>query len=567
MKPTVLLALVLLFAAGPADAQRAKSPADAAVFIRLAGSLHAEIEEFGVRRAVDVDNVELGTGSGFVISPYGYVLTNDHVVSHEQILLTRGFQQITVTLNVSRIDVCFRPGAAATRGLTSCLPASVTASDPELDLAVLFVSGSNTLPYVALGDSDAVVAGLPVDALGYPMGQDVDVAKAAATPNVVPDVSITPGAVSALRADDAGDRRYLQVTNSLNPGNSGGPLVTRDGFAVGVIRMRLANASNIGFAIPVSQVKDFLESRGLDQLMPAQRLRLGPFQSIDAKGVGLRLPEGVADVSPFRPRVDVEPRPLDIALRIDRVLSPWSSKQLEQALLGPQTFETLSMTARDGRASTVSGDPPLLLGGAVGIDPDTSDEFRMEYALLDLGPEKLLARYVGLAEAMAFNESVLRESLAGLQGQRAVAREPVPINRLAWSSSQLSVGDDRVLPVPAGWRAEPAGPSPCPGLPQPGSAIALSPAEDFTFVLRAAVWTATGIVPDAAAAMCSSRRGPLGAGSYASRAEWLGVTYIIEGAFTRRRSGHVVQLEVLSREQSGPAARAVLAAWVKTLTE
>ena len=168
---------------------------------------------------------------------------------------------------------------------------------------------------------------------------------------------------------------------------------------------------------------------------------------------------------------------------------------------------------------------------------------------------------------MAFNESVLRESLAGLRGQRSVAREPVAINRLAWSSSQLSVGDERALPVPAGWRAEPAGPSPCRDLPQPAGAIALSPEEDFTFVLRAAVWTAAGILPDAAAAMCSSRRGPLGAASYASRAEWLGVPYIIEGAFTRRRSGHVVQLEVLSREQNGAAARAALGAWVKTLTE
>jgi len=146
MKVTLLLALVLLFAVRPADAQREKSPADAAVFIRLAGSLHADIEEFGVRRAVDLDNVEIGTGSGFVISPFGYVLTNDHVVSHEQMLLTRGFQQIRVAVNVARIDVCFRPGSPVTRGLTSCLPASVTASDPALDLAVLFVSGSNALP-------------------------------------------------------------------------------------------------------------------------------------------------------------------------------------------------------------------------------------------------------------------------------------------------------------------------------------------------------------------------------------------------------------------------------------
>src|SRR5262249_30081679 len=156
----------------------------------------------------------------------------------------------------------------------------------------------------------------------------------------------TPGAVSALRADDTGARRYLQITNSLNPGNSGGPVVNREGFAVGVIRMRLTNATGIGFAIPVNEAKNFLESHGLDGLMPAHRLRLGSFQSLDAKAIGLRLLEGFSDASPFRARVETDGREPGIALRIDRVVSPWSPKQIEQALIGTQTFEPLSMAAR-----------------------------------------------------------------------------------------------------------------------------------------------------------------------------------------------------------------------------
>ena len=185
-----------------------------------------------------------------------------------------------------------------------------------------------------------------MDALGYPFGRDVEVGKLATAPDLVPDVSTTPGAVSALRADDAGERRYLQITNSLNPGNSGGPIVNRDGYAVGVIRMRLANATGIGFAIPVNQVKDFLESHGLDQLMPARRLRLGGFQSIEAKGIGLRLPEGSSTCRHFGSRVETDARPVDIALRIDRVLSPWNPEQIGQTLIGTQTFET----ALDGGA-------------------------------------------------------------------------------------------------------------------------------------------------------------------------------------------------------------------------
>src|SRR5262249_49582623 len=220
MRVMLTCAAVLLMFGGPAAAQRAKSPADATVFIRLSGSVHADIIDWvGFKKSVDLNQVEIGSGSGFVISPYGYVLTNDHVVSNSEpfTVTSGGLQQVKITLKISRVDVCFPPEVVAARALSSpCAPASVTASDPALDLAVLYISGSNR-PYIALGDPDAVTAGLPVDALGYPFGREVEVGKVATAPDMVPDISTTPGAVSALRADDTGARRYLQITNSLNP--------------------------------------------------------------------------------------------------------------------------------------------------------------------------------------------------------------------------------------------------------------------------------------------------------------------------------------------------------------
>jgi len=274
-------------------------------------------------------------------------------------------------------------------------------------------------------------------------------------------------------------------------------------------------------------------------------------------------------VSPFQSHLETDARPADIALRIDRVLSPWNPKQMEQTLIGTHAFEALSMTAREGRIAPRSSDPPLLLGGALALGnaDDTSQEIRIDYAVLDLGSQKLVARYVGPAEGMALNESVLRESLASLQGRRFIARELVPAETLLWSTAPAAATSQSALPVPAGWIVAPGGPSPCPGLPQPVAVTAASPPDDFAFVLRAAVWSAGDVALDAAASACSSRRGSLGGASYVSRADWLGVSYVIEGVFTRIGPRQVVQLEVLSTDSRSAAARALLAAWLKKATE
>ena len=566
---TAALALVLALMPCAASAQRARSSAEATVFIRLIGTVHAEIDDGGIKRTADVERVEIGTGSGFVISPHGYVVTNAHVVeSGEPLRLTRGLKTAILTFRVSAVNVCFTAETMAARGfLVPCTEAAVAAADRGRDLAILFLNGATNLPYLALGDSDVVVAGLSVEALGYPFGREVEIGKVGAASDLVPDVSATPGAISALRAGDAGERRYLQITNGVNPGNSGGPIVNRDGFVVGVVHSKLAKADTIAFAIPINEVKDLIDAHGLDQAMPVRRLRLGPLHTMEGKGLSLRLPEGFADRAPFVSRVEADAAAGDPAFRLDRVLSPWTLKRLEEALLSTQTFEALSVTPRQGqsRDAVRQAQPAPLLGGAVGTGADPSREIRMDYALLELGAEKLVARYVGPVEAMAFNEGVLRDSLSSLQGEPFNPPPLPPVESLAWST--VADGSGRGgLQVPTGWTLEPGRPAPCPGLAEPRTAATASPPQDATIALRAAIWPG-GVTPEAAARACSSRRGTAGPASYTTTANWLGLSYLIEGTFVQGASGQVMQLEVLATEQRSAFAKALLAIWSKRASE
>jgi serine protease Do len=164
-------------------------------------------------------------GSGFVLHPSGYVVTNAHVV--------RRAQKVTVTLDG---DVE--------------LPARIISADPAHDLAVLKVEppAGKPLAYLPLGRSDDLMVGETVIAIGNPMGYAN---------------SVTTGVVSAVSRtlEFSRDVKYdglIQTDAPINPGNSGGPLLNVNGELIGVNTAIRADAQNIGFAIPADAIADEL---------------------------------------------------------------------------------------------------------------------------------------------------------------------------------------------------------------------------------------------------------------------------------------------------------------------
>jgi S1-C subfamily serine protease len=163
-------------------------------------------------------------GSGVIVSPDGYVLTNNHVVE-------RGAR--------------FRVGLVDGRELT----AKLIGTDPSSDLAVLRLEAHEKLPAVPIGRSEELLIGETVIAIGNPFGL-------AST--------VTTGVVSALhRSFKAGDRTlfdFIQTDASINPGNSGGPLLDIEGRLIGINTAILGDRSaGIGFAIPIDRARRIAE--------------------------------------------------------------------------------------------------------------------------------------------------------------------------------------------------------------------------------------------------------------------------------------------------------------------
>ncbi len=549
----VLLPMLMLALANRAGGQEAASPSDATVFIRVFGVVRAEYQR-AWKETIETRDIEVATGSGFVVSPAGYVLTNHHVVSGEDLTMERNGVPVRVKVEVTRVEVVFP--ADGTR-----LEARVDASDPALDLAVLSVSGGE-LPFVPLGDSGALVPGQPVQVIGFPFGRAVEVGRPV-TAETVPQPTVSRGTIGALRASREGDARYIQTDASVYPGSSGGPMLDELGHAIGVIRMRLERRTTAGpgFAIPINLVKDFLESSSLERVFPASRLRLGPVQSFDWKRIRFRPPETFDDASPSRLRVEWAPPP-EVSLIVQRVASPLTLAELDERLRGGPDVPHLGPIAGAESRMSRLGPRAALIGEGRAVAA-TGPDAGITYAILDLGKEKVVAGYVGAPNQIAFNRSVLDGWLGSVEADpllTAEVRAPLPT-----ALEPAALGSAPLMMMPPGWSREPAAPTPCRGFPAPEAVLQASPDGDFTVSLRAGWWpTSYGQSPEHALAACGLPRDAERPAHYALRSERLGVTYAIAGMFVAAGEG-MLQLEMIAPVAKQPYVRDLFAAWTRAV--
>jgi S1-C subfamily serine protease len=504
------------------------------------------------------ENVEISTGTGVVISSTGQALTCHHVIADgERSILVRG-RPVKIMVRVRRIEALLP--AAANDGAPARYEASVVAANADLDIALLALGGAS-FASADLGDSDALEPGDEVRAIGYPFGREVEIGRTTdpAREAEAPDASIAHGDFSAFRLDAQGNRRYLQTSALLNPGNSGGPLLDSEGYVVGIVSRRLSTeGAGLGFAVPINLVKEFLESGGLDGQLPTRRVALGPIQVYEQKGLRLRLPWGISDVSPLRLRVDsgnsAASQPV---LHIDRVVSPWDALRLAEAITRGGGIEPLSPTGTPIQRTRVVGRRRSVLGRVAGTLPDGTP-VRMEYAVLDLGDEKILARYVGPASLVAYNASIFRGSLASLEAdaiRRSAAVSPRPTGWVA-AASAGSASPVSGVPMPGGWLQEPGIAAPCPGLAAAAEAVSASPVADFTRSFRVSLLRQASMTAAGAAAACGMPAAD-GSDGYSRIDEILGARVFVRGRVVLIDEGELLQMEV-----AGPASmQASLEEW------
>lgn len=177
---------------------------------------------FGLNEAPSRQRMESSLGSGVIVSPSGYVLTNNHVIT--------GADEIRVALSDGRETL-----------------ATIVGTDPETDLALLFIEMPD-LPSVSLAKSDAVRVGDVVLAIGNPFGVGQ---------------TVTKGIVSALGRHNnlSVFVDFIQTDAAINPGNSGGALINAHGDLIGIntaIYSRSGGSQGIGFAIPVDTARSVM---------------------------------------------------------------------------------------------------------------------------------------------------------------------------------------------------------------------------------------------------------------------------------------------------------------------
>ena len=260
-----------------------------------------------------------GLGSGVIVSPAGYVLTNNHVIEEAD--------EIEVILNDGRKAV-----------------AEVIGTDPETDLAILKINLTD-LPVITLGNSDALEIGDQVLAIGNPFGVGQ---------------TVTSGIVSALGRTQLGINtfeNFIQTDAAINPGNSGGALVDVSGQLMGIntaIYSRSGGSMGIGFAIPTSTARSVMEAIVKDGQVTRGWIGVEP-QDLSpelAENFGMQPGTGViiSGVLQNGPAAQAGVRPGDVITAVaGRSVNNVAQLLSAVANLTPGTPASLDVVRRDGK--------------------------------------------------------------------------------------------------------------------------------------------------------------------------------------------------------------------------
>ncbi len=181
-----------------------------------------------------MEKMQIGGGSGFIISTDGYVITSNHVVADTT-------AEYTVIINPKHKH-----------------SAKVLSRNPINDIAILKIeppAGEKNLPYVDLADSNEIQLGEDVVAVGNALGEFHDTLSA----GIVSGLSRYITAFGGIDHQMQNLRGLIQTDAAINPGNSGGPLVNMEGKVIGINTAMIMGAQNIGFAIPINYAKKDLD--------------------------------------------------------------------------------------------------------------------------------------------------------------------------------------------------------------------------------------------------------------------------------------------------------------------